>query len=68
MRSEGALISHGGTRRFNPGIDNNMFYIGLARATSTSSATGDVSPARPAVQSDRIVSGRWQLSTTTCGR
>jgi hypothetical protein len=31
-------ISNGGTRRFNPDIDNNLFRIGLVRTMHTSSA------------------------------
>jgi hypothetical protein len=34
-------ISNGGTRPFNPGIDNNMFYIGLVRTMRKSSAYAD---------------------------
>jgi hypothetical protein len=34
-------ISNGGTRPANPGIDNNMFYVGLVRPMHTSSAGSD---------------------------
>jgi hypothetical protein len=32
-------ISNGGTQRSNPGIDNNMFYVGLARPMYASSGS-----------------------------
>jgi hypothetical protein len=31
-------ISNGGTRRNNPGIDNNLFYLGLARPMGAASS------------------------------
>jgi hypothetical protein len=34
-------ISNGGTRPFNPGIDNNMFYVGLVRTAHKSSTNAD---------------------------
>ena len=45
-------ISNGGTRPYNPGIDNNLFYLGLAHFNSTPSGgddgplAGAVAPAR----------------------
>jgi hypothetical protein len=34
-------ISNGGTRRSNPGIDNNMFYVGVVRSSSEAAASPD---------------------------
>ena len=33
-------ISNGGTRSYNPGIDNNLFYLGLARPMGAASPRG----------------------------
>jgi hypothetical protein len=35
-------ISNGGTQRANPGIDNNMFYVGLVRLIHPSPPSSDV--------------------------